>query len=74
MELPEFKLLAKTMADDRFELVEEIPITTNMPEFANLSVRVYRYLEKKKQADDLVIPLPHMGREIKLKPKQNAAG
>ena len=46
---------------------------TNVAEFSNLSVRVYRYLERKEQAGDLVIPLPHMGMEIKLKPRGNSS-
>ena len=69
VDLPEFKLLAEAVDDPRFKLIDEIPILTNVPEFANLSVRVYRYLEKKEQSGDLVIPLPHMGMEIKLKPQ-----
>lgn len=71
---PEFKLLAKAMDDPRFQMIKEIPIATNVPEFADLSVRVYRYLEKKEQAGGLVIPLPHMGTEIKLKPQQATSG
>ncbi|SEP36098.1 glycosyltransferase family 39 protein [Nitrosovibrio sp. Nv6] len=70
VELPEFKLLAEAMKDRRFQMIKEIPIQTNVPEFADLSVQVYRYLEKKEQADDLVIPLPHMGMEIKLNPQR----
>jgi hypothetical protein len=50
-------------------MIQEIPILTNVPEFSDLAVRVYRYLEKKEQAGDMVIPLPHMGMEIKLKPR-----
>ena len=52
-------------------MIREIPVLTNVPEFDNLSIQVYRYLDKKEQAGDLVIPLPHMGMEIKLKPQQN---
>ncbi|SEK27838.1 Dolichyl-phosphate-mannose-protein mannosyltransferase [Nitrosovibrio tenuis] len=71
VDFPEFKLLAQTMDDHRFQMIKEIPISTNVPEFSNLSVRVYRYLEKKEQEGDLVIPLPHSGMEIKLKPRTN---
>ena len=71
VDLPEFKLLVKAMDDPRFQMIMEIPVLTNVPEFDNLSIQVYRYLDKKEQAGDLVIPLPHMGMEIKLKPQQN---
>jgi hypothetical protein len=70
VDLPEFKLLAEAMEDPRFQMIKEIPVLTNVPEFADLSIRVYRYLEKKEQVGDLVIPLPHMGMEIKLKPQR----
>ena len=73
VDLPEFKLLAKAMEGRQFHMIEEIPIKTNMPQFSDLSVRVYRYLEKKEQIGDLVIPLPHMGMEIKLKPRPNGS-
>jgi hypothetical protein len=72
VDLPEFKLLAEAMDDQRFRMIEEIPILTNVSEFSDLSVRIYRYLEKKEQSGALVIPLPHMGMEIKLKPQVNA--
>lgn len=71
VDLPEFKLLAKALDDPRFQVIQEIPILTNVPEFSDLSIRAYRYLAKKEQAGDLVIPLPHMGMEIKLKPREN---
>jgi hypothetical protein len=74
VELPEFKLLAKAVEDHRFQMLKEIPVQTNVPEFSNLSIRIYRYLDKKEQAGDLVIPLPHMGMEIKLKPQRNTGG
>ena len=73
VDLPEFKLLAKALDDQRFQIIQEIPILTNVPEFSGLSVRVYRYLEKKEQSGDLVIPLPHMGMDIKLKPRGNVS-
>lgn len=73
VDLPEFKLLAKTLEDQRFQMIKEIPVVTNLDEFSNLSIQVYRYLEKKEQAGDLVIPLPHMGMEIKLKPRSKAS-
>lgn len=73
VDLPEFKLLAKALEDPRFKIVKEMPLVTNVPEFSNLSVQIYRNLEKKKQTGDLVIPLPHMGMEIKLKPRGNVS-
>jgi len=73
VDLPEFKLLAQALDDPRFQMIQEIPVLTNVPEFSDLSIRVYRYLEKKEQAGDLVIPLPHMGMEIKLKPRGSAS-
>ena len=73
VDLPEFKLLAQALDDPRFQIIQEIPILSNVPEFSDLAVRVYRYLEKKEQAGDLVIPLPHMGMEIKLKPRGSVA-
>ena len=69
VDFPEFKLLAQTMDDPRFQMVKEIPVVTNVPEFSDLSLRVYRYLEKKEQEGDVVIPLPHSGMEIKLRPR-----
>lgn len=74
VDFPEFKLLAKAVGDPRFRLINETPVLTNVPEFAGLSVKVYRYLDKKEQAGDLVIPMPHMGIEIKLKAKPGASG
>ena len=72
VDFPEFKLLAQTMDDPRFQMVKEIPVVTNVPEFSDLSLRVYRYLEKKEQEGDVVIPLPHSGMEIKLRPRTNS--
>lgn len=72
VDLPEFKLLAQTLDDKRFQMIKEIPVVTNVAEFSNLSLRVYRYLEKKEQEGDVIIPLPHSGMEIKLKPRKNS--
>jgi hypothetical protein len=65
--LPEFSMLSKVLAGPQFRLQEDIPVRTNLPEFSNLSLRVYRYLDKKSRVGSpVVIPLPHMGMEIKL--------
>jgi len=72
--LPEFGLLSRTLAGPSFRLQHEFPVRTNLPEFSNLSLKVYRYLDMKANAaNEVVIPLPHMGMEIKLQPRSRQA-
>ena len=69
--LPEFELLAGTLNGPQFELLAEMPLDTNLAEYAGLTLQIFRYLDKKQRSSGkLVIPLPHMGLDIELPPPQ----
>jgi len=70
--LSEFGLLLDTLREnEKFELLEEFPLQTNAPEFADIKIRIYRYLDQKPIPDEgIVIPMPHLGRELHL-PRNN---
>ena len=66
--LDEFGLLLEALQDsNRFELLEEFPLETNIPEFHDVKTGVYRYLAQKPvPAEGIIIPMPHLGRELHL--------
>lgn len=65
--LPEFTLLSDLLAGPKFSLLHEISVRSNLQNYSNLSLKAFRYLDRKAQSrEQVVIPLPHMGIEIKL--------
>ncbi|MBI3711064.1 MAG: glycosyltransferase family 39 protein [Proteobacteria bacterium] len=69
---PEFPLLFETLNSDKFEKLQEISVDTNVPQTRGMKIRIYRYLEQKPIRDGMiVIPMPHLGRELRLRVKAN---
>lgn len=69
--LKEFGLLNAALEKPLFRLLQELPLASSLPEVASAKVRVYQYLDQKMSKDGtIVIPLPHMGREIRLQQGQ----
>lgn len=67
VDLPEFEMLLKAVEGSRFELLAEYPLETNLPGFADIDIQIYRYLDAQPlTAKELVIPMPHLGRELRL--------
>lgn len=64
--LSEFQLLREALNGSEFELLARVPIATNVPEYSNLAVLVYRYRNAQHPEGDLVIPMPQMSREIRV--------
>ena len=63
--LAELKLLSQILKSEQFRLLKRIPLQTNIPNHAGMNLEIYRYLAQRAPSDTLVIPLPHMGREIR---------
>ena len=69
--LKEFGLLNDTLSKPQFRLLKEYPIATTLAEASRVKIQIYQYLEQKPSKDGtIVIPLPHMGREIRLQQGQ----
>jgi len=69
--LKEFDLLNNTLTKPQFRLLKEYPIDTTLAEASRVKIQIYQYLEQKPSKDGtIVIPLPHMGREIRLQQGQ----
>lgn len=66
--LSEFGLLLNILRDgEKFQLLEEFPLETNVREFADIKIRIYRYLDQKPIPEKgIVFPMPHLGREVHL--------
>lgn len=66
--MEEFELLIDTLKGDEFELVKSFALDTNVDEFKDTNIHIYRYLQQKPIGnDEIVIPMPHLKREIRLK-------
>ena len=72
IKLKEFALLARLVQGPAFERVNTLPVQSAGGAVAPQRVEVYRLREFKAVNDvEIVIPLPHMGREIRFKPVQS---
>jgi hypothetical protein len=67
--LREFQLLEETLKERRFEHVATLPVSATPGIDSPSTVEVFRFLEHEASpADEVVIPLPHLDREIRFKP------
>ena len=65
---PELTRLIELLKTDAFEKLKSIDISTNVPQFKDLSVNIYRYKRSKPIANgEIEIPMPHIGRTLHLK-------
>ena len=65
---PELTRLIELLKTDAFEKLKSIDISTNVPQFKDLSVNIYRYKSSKPIANgEIEIPMPHIGRTLHLK-------
>ena len=68
VEVPELTRLIELLKTDAFEKLKSIDISTNVPQFKDLSVNIYRYKNRKSIANgEIEIPMPHLGRTLRLK-------
>lgn len=68
LELPEFALLAQLVRGDGFEKVGNLPVRSGGGAVAPASIQIYRYRAfTPVENAEIVIPLPHMGREIRFR-------
>jgi len=68
VETPELTRLIELLKTDAFEKLKSIDISTNVPQFTDLSVNIYRYKNSKPIANnEIEIPMPHIGRALHLK-------
>ena len=68
VEVPELTRLIELLKTDAFEKLKSIDISTNVPQFKDLSVNIYRYKHSKSIANrEIEIPMPHLGRTLHLK-------
>lgn len=69
--LKEFSILHELLRSSNFELLKKIPIKTNIPAFKNTDILIYSYLNQTPNINNtIVIPLPHLKREITFKSQQ----
>lgn len=70
LKLKEFEMLRRVLNDARaFEQVAVLPVSASGGADGPSRVEVYRFRDFKPGAgEEIVIPLPHMGREIRFKP------
>lgn len=64
--LKEFQLLDQALQGPGYRLVSELPVTSNLPEFQNLTVRIYENLDLRLPEDGhAVIDYPYFGRSFR---------
>lgn len=64
--LKEFAMLHQALQLPGYRLVSELPVVSNLPEFANLSVRIYENLDLRLPEDGhAVIDYPYFGRSFR---------
>lgn len=70
LKLKEFEMLRRVLSDDSaFEKVRVLPVSASGGAEGPSQVEVYRFRAfKPGTGEEIVIPLPHMGREIRFKP------
>lgn len=69
--LREFAMLHALLREPRFELLKTIPLKTNVPHLSNTEILIFRYLDQAPSREDsIVIPLPHLNREITFESQQ----
>lgn len=66
--IPQFKRLIELAKNpELFEELTQIEIDTNVPEYKDTKVTIYRYLQAREAKDNvLIVPMPHLKREIRL--------
>ena len=65
--LKEFELLHQALQGSGYRLVDELPVSSNVPEFADLSVRIYENLDLPLLPDGRArIDYPYFGGEASL--------
>ena len=63
--LKEFELLHQALQGLGYRLVDELPVSSNVPEFADLSVRIYENLDLRLAPDGrATINYPYFGRSF----------
>ena len=68
--LPELNRLIELLETDSFEKLKTIDITSNVPEFKDLQVNIFRYKRSKPILNnEITIPMPHLGRDLHLQIK-----
>ena len=66
--LAELSRLFDLLKTDSFEKIKEINIASNVPEFSDLHLNIYRYKNSKPILNNEIdIPMPHIGRNLHLK-------
>jgi len=66
--LAELSRLIDLLETDSFEKVKEINVVSNVPEFSDLHLNIYRYKNSKPILNNEInIPMPHIGRNLHLK-------
>ena len=64
----ELSRLIDLLKTDSFEKIKEINVASNVPEFSDLHLNIYRYKNSKPiQNNEINIPMPHIGRHLHLK-------
>jgi len=65
--VPELNRLINLLQTDSFEKIKAISIVSNVPEFKNLQVNIFRYKKSKAIHNRIItIPMPHIGRDLHL--------
>ncbi len=58
--LPEFGMLYQALEGERFRLLKEFPLTTNIEDLKVETIRVFEYLYRKEvEGGIVIIPMPH---------------
>jgi len=61
----ELSRLIDLLKTDSFERIKEINVASNVPEFSDLHLNIYRYKNSKPiQNKEINIPMPHIGRGL----------
>jgi len=69
LKLKEFGMLARLVQEPEFEKVKVFPVVASGGALGPERVEIYRYRDfQPGNASEIVIPLPHMGREIRFRP------
>ena len=69
LKLKEFEMLARLVQEPEFEKVKVFPVVASGGALGPEHVEVYRFRDfKPGNVSEIVIPLPHMGREIRFRP------
>lgn len=73
--VPEFAMLAELLAQPDFERVAELPVRSGGGAEAPERIAIHRYRDHVSAGDaEIVIPLPHLGREIRFRRDEGKTG